>query len=61
MMHLVNEVRKITKGIELPPCNDSGGYNVHPAAGPPLSKNNVLINIANAKGRIQKLQLFKSR
>ena len=48
----------ITNGMELPPCRDRGGYNVHPAAGPPLSKNNVLISIVKANGRIQKLQLF---
>ena len=44
--------------MELPPCRDRGGYKVQPAAGPPLSKNNVLNNMVNAKGSIQKLQLF---
>ena len=48
----------ITKGIEFPPCKDSGGYNVQPAAGPPLSKNKVLNSIVKANGKIQKLQLF---
>ena len=51
-------IDKITNGIESPPCNDRGGYKVQPAAGPPLSKNKVLSIIVNAKGNIQKLQLF---
>ena len=51
-------IDKITNGIESPPCNDSGGYKVQPAAGPPLSKNRVLNIIVKANGKIQKLQLL---
>jgi hypothetical protein len=42
----------------VPVCSTSGGYRVQPAAGPPESMNKVDSSMVNAKGRIQKLQLF---
>ena len=35
----------------MPPCKERGGYKVQPAAGPPLSKNNVLNNWCDKVGR----------
>jgi hypothetical protein len=47
-----------TKAKLVPVCRLSGGYSVQPAAGPPESMNKVDSSMVNAKGRIQKLQLF---
>ena len=51
-------MEKTTNAKLCPPCRLSGGYIVQPAAGPPESMKSVLKSMANANGRIQKLQLF---
>ena len=50
---------KISIGKEDPVCSTSGGYIVQPPAGEPPGTNSVAISSVKAKGRIQKLKLFR--
>ena len=50
---------RMVKSMPIPPCTDSGGYMVQPAAGPPPGMNSEMISRAAAGGSSQKLQLFR--
>ena len=50
---------KIRNGNASPVCRTSGGYMVQPPAGAPPGMKRVDRSSVKAKGRIQKLQLFR--
>ncbi len=52
-------IAKISMGKEAPFCSTSGGYMVQPPAGAPPGTNSEDSSSVKAKGRIQKLKLFR--
>ena len=50
---------KISIGKDAPVCSTSGGYMVQPPAGAPPGTNSEASSSVKAKGRIQKLRLFR--